>query len=729
MRPRFHSIGKTGLAAVTMAAATAVAAAGYLIVTPGGGSSDRDLVNVADQGFSIVSGTKLTYAFVIENRSERQALEGARYEARFFGMDGGLITERSGEVPLVLPLAQVAVAEESIEVAARPSEMTVTIVGGEMRRAQDLPQLLSAGIRAARSPGLEGGKADATAELWNPYGAELADVYVASVYRDATGSIIGGSSKVVARFGPGAHLETVALENAPGASQVLQSGERIAFPARPTFYAAPTGSVAKLSAVYRSAQAQSLPPPPVVKWVPAEPPVYRGPEDPFPFTAGRTPVSMVYVVDGDAEPRLIYETGRWLYTVDWHSGDVLSFGLRSRKVDPPPEGRGPFYIPVLTGTLGLTTGGEPVWEFTADSPDTLVPSPDDRQVALHHSGREIFLLRQDGHAFRLEGLGERVAFVGWAPGGGSILVFSYEQVVYPLPVDGVFYIVPVVEGPAIRLYPPATHFQRETASWSPDGSRIAFVAGAEKGPLDSWQSRGDLYVFELDQLVTRRLTSGPAYGSTRPRWSESGRYLTIEGDLIDVASGDIVRLREPPVGVTGGKISPSERYFVVSEDPFVEAPHGCPRDSLRNRTHLLEINTRRQRTLLDCGDGFFVVRTWDYTWGSSERWLGGGRYLVVDTPNCYACEGYTIRLTHLDLETGVRRTILERSAGRLDGVASPDGRRLGTTGDALRIFDERGELLRTIALPEGYEVQNIAWSPDGSSLAYIVVPIGLFDWP
>jgi Tol biopolymer transport system component len=696
----------------------------YLAAFSGGGASDRDLVRVSGQGFTVVAGSKLTYAFIVENGSDVEALEGARYEVRFFGDSGSLIASRDGDLPLVLPKAKAAIAEESIDVGSEPVDMAVVITAGRMRRAAGLPALLPANITQAHTPGIDGGRADATASIWNPYAVELSDIYVASVYSDADGAIVGGGSTAVELLAPGAQSETIALQNGPGSTVRLQDGSRVSYPARPVFYPAPLGTVAELEAARDAGEALPEPGPPSVRWVLADAPSFWETEDPAPFdTPSGGPASMVYVVEGDAEPRLLHETGRLLSGLEWRpDGQSLLVAARSKKIDPPPEARGPFYIQALRGLLELDArDGAVKAEWMQEVTHDLFPSSASDHLVIGASDREIYLLEPDGRSLKLAGLGDRLVFAGWSPEGDSMLVFGYETVTHPHPVDGRFYVVPLAGGEAARVEPPLDHFQRETAAWSPDGSRFAFVAGAQFNDFEGWRARGDVYVYDVATGVTSRLTSERGYGGTRPVWSADGSLVAMEGDLFDARAGERARFRRPPVYISGASISPDSRYFVASEIAYIDGPEGCREPGFRNRTHLYDAVSRSERVLLDCDAGYYDVPVWGASSQRQDGWMDNGRMIVLGAPNCLGSPCSTGMLSLVDVETGARRVLAENSQGGLIAAASPNGRELFVAREFARIVDAAGELLRGFDVPEGYQVQDAVWSPDGTKIAFVAV--------
>jgi len=58
--------------------------------------------------------------------------------------------------------------------------------------------------------------------------------------------------------------------------------------------------------------------------------------------------------------------------------------------------------------------------------------------------------------------------------------------------------------------------------WSPDGSRIAFIASA------SGQDGADLYVYDLAAGSTTKVTDAPIYAAL-PEWSPDGRRIAFLG--------------------------------------------------------------------------------------------------------------------------------------------------------------------------------------------------------
>jgi Tol biopolymer transport system component len=90
-----------------------------------------------------------------------------------------------------------------------------------------------------------------------------------------------------------------------------------------------------------------------------------------------------------------------------------------------------------------------------------------------------------------------------------------RRIAYHLPPEAVLYVASVNGNVYGRL--PGAAFG---ASWSPDGTMVAFAA--------DWDGNFEIYVLDVARLITRQLTNqSRGYGNTFPAWSPDGRHLVF----------------------------------------------------------------------------------------------------------------------------------------------------------------------------------------------------------
>jgi TolB protein len=255
----------------------------------------------------------------------------------------------------------------------------------------------------------------------------------------------------------------------------------------------------------------------------------------------------------------------------------------------------------------------------------------------------------------------QVDAVGRGAGVGSVVFVRFSaQVGYPR-----LYVVGLNGGAGTALSVPVT--AADGPAWSPDGRRLAFIAG-EVGANGSPVLVGDdLYVANGDGSGLRRLTRDAAHEAA-PAWSSDGRR--------------IVFVRSPAGGSGGSSIA------VVNADGT----------GLRRLTHG-EIDLE-------------------------PVWAPAGRSIVfvrID-PRTYVSGIWTVRPDRSGL-----RQILRGLSGATDPVWSPDGRRLLLLyrGGLVVVRPDGRDRRLVVALardPRGaLEDPQPEWSPDGRSIVFCEV--------
>jgi WD40 repeat protein len=434
---------------------------------------------------------------------------------------------------------------------------------------------------------------------------------------------------------------------------------------------------------------------PSVRFVPAEPLFFTGEESSDPF-AGERPGPTgwsVYLVRGDGQPELISQTNRWVWDLQWAAdGRTVMAWFRSGTAAGLLGLQGIAFFDVAGSSVATSELLVEQARLIELSPDlsrlALEVGPDESRVAW-----EVYVADRSGRAWKLEGLGDKVRPIGWLPDGSGLLVYTVEG---PTTEEGLLYLVPSAGGPATPVAPDVvTNYQ---VAWSPDGSRLAYLSG------------GDLHVFDRASGQSRQITSGAGYRFERPQWSADGSEVVLGGDLIDLATGDVVASLLPPgQGWTpASALSPDGRYFVVTE--------WCEGETYsENRIRLYDRETGQVRLLRDCDQGVHA-----------SQWLPDGHRLLLVAPSCWGCETVTFSITSMDVESGNVVPLTNGLEPHAAAYVSPDGSRLMVTGKALRLYAEDGQLLRELVAPEDFDVAAAAWSPDGSSFVYVIGPIGFF---
>lgn len=243
------------------------------------------------------------------------------------------------------------------------------------------------------------------------------------------------------------------------------------------------------------------------------------------------------------------------------------------------------------------------------------------------------------------------------------------------------------------------------AQRSPNGKWVAYAVSSVDSARD--RNRSDLWVVSWDGTKQIKLSNIPESESS-PRWSPDGKWLSFlssrqGGDgsqlwLLDRIGGEPVRVSDVPGGIDDYAWSPDARrlVFVVSDPDTAKAT------------------------------------------GTTKKPIVIDRYHFKSDPGGYLLASHQ-HLALFDLETRRTEPLTSGTNDETDPAWSPDGTRIAfvskrVTGDPDRsdnddifVIDAKpGAEIRRLTTYDGEDDGRIAWSPDGSRIAYLT-GLGLPD--
>ncbi|MCE2902863.1 MAG: S9 family peptidase [Gemmatimonas sp.] len=245
------------------------------------------------------------------------------------------------------------------------------------------------------------------------------------------------------------------------------------------------------------------------------------------------------------------------------------------------------------------------------------------------------------------------------------------------------------------------------AKWSPDGTRISYVAPGEPGGAQIWVRYMDA---EGATTQITRLTEAPS----DVEWSPDGRTLAF-GMLVRQSEDWRIAMPAPPRGAK-----------------WVEPPRIVQKVRYRaDRQGFLENGLRQLFTVPADGGTPRQITTGEWA-TNGTTWMPDGKSLVF-TSNRVPDAEYSWRQSEIyrvDVASGAITQLTRRNGPDNGPVPSPDGRYLAYTGydstdatwkDAIMyVMDADGTNPRALTEKLDRSPSGMMWSPDGTGLYFNV---------
>lgn len=225
-------------------------------------------------------------------------------------------------------------------------------------------------------------------------------------------------------------------------------------------------------------------------------------------------------------------------------------------------------------------------------------------------------------------------------------------------------------------------------SWSPDGSRLAYVVGHKD---DAGNRTAEIRLRWMDSGDTARVASLP-HAPQELAFSPDGKRIAFAMLVDDPPAAPLARLPDPPKGANWGPEIKLIDRMIYRYDGHGYLPHG--------RMHLFVMTadggTPRQVTSGDVDDvAINVDRALD--------WTPDGRYLVFSANRHADADHRSLNteIYEVAADGGEVKALTDRDGPDFSPVVSPDGKRIAYVG-----FDDRRQ---------GYQVNHLyVMNRDGS---------------